>query len=57
MSTNDCDRHKDPVTERRIEGPIPEYDRFDQYTGYTYFRCTECGRESLTREGLAGCCE
>lgn len=57
MSANDADRDKSPVTTDRIDGPIPEYDRFDQYTGYDYYRCRDCGRESITREGLSGCCE
>ena len=57
MSSNDADRDKSPVTTDRIDGPIPEYDRFDQYTGYDYYRCRDCGRDSITREGLAGCCE
>lgn len=56
MSTIAPDRDKDPVTRRRIEGPIPEYNRFGEYTGVTYFRCRECGAEALEREHLQGCC-
>jgi len=43
-------------TERRIAGPIPEYNRFDEWTGTTYYRCTACGAEALDRDDLAGCC-
>ena len=42
---------------RRIDGPIPEYNRFGEYTGVTYFRCTGCGAESLRRIDLEGCCD
>jgi hypothetical protein len=58
MSPLDSDRDKDPgTTERRIAGPIPEYNRFGEYTGTTYFRCTNCGAESLRRIDLEGCCD
>ena len=57
MNVNDSDRFKDPVPERRIAGPLMEFDKYDQYTGYDYFRCRRCGRESLRRIDLEGCCE
>jgi len=57
MEVNVSDRDKHPVSERRIAGPLMEFDRFDQYTGYDYFRCTRCGAESLRRIDLEGCCE
>ena len=44
-------------TERRIAGPIPEYNRWDEYTGVTYYRCTNCGAESLRRIDLTECCD
>jgi len=48
---------KPPRTERRIAGPIPEYNKFGEYTGTTYFKCRNCGAESLRRIDLAGCCD
>ena len=57
MSPLDTSRDKRPGAERRIEGPIPEYNRFGEYTGVTYFRCRACGAESLRRIDLAGCCD
>jgi len=57
MSSNVRDRDKHPVSERRIEGPIPEHNRFGEFTGTTYFRCRDCGAESLRRIDLAGCCD
>jgi len=57
MEPNVTDRFKDPVPERRIAGPIPEYDQYDRPTGYDYFRCTVCGREAMRRVDLEGCCE
>jgi len=56
MSANDTDRDKHPVPERRIAGPLMEFDQYDQYTGYDYFRCRSCGRESLRRIDLEDCC-
>jgi hypothetical protein len=47
---------KSPASERRIAGPIPEYNKFGEYTGYTYFRCRNCGAEALNRIDLRGCC-
>jgi len=56
MSHNAPDRHKEPVpTSRRIDGPIPERNRFDEFTGVTFFRC-RCGAEALEREHLTDCC-
>jgi len=58
MSDLELSRVKDSgATERRIEGPIPEYNRFGEYTGTEYFRCTACGAESLRRIDLEGCCD
>jgi len=48
---------KSPASERRIAGPIPEYNRFGEYTGVTYYRCRACGAESLRRIDLRGCCD
>ena len=56
MSTDAPDRVKDSVTTRRIAGPIPEHNRFDEFTGATYFRCRDCGAEALEREHLIDCC-
>lgn len=58
MRQHEPDRLKSPVNddERRIEGPIREYDKYDRYTGYDYYRCTNCGRESMRRIDLVGCC-
>ena len=47
MRANEPNRVKPPVEQRRIEGPIPEYDKYDRYTGYDYFRCRVCGAESM----------
>ena len=57
MEVNDTDRDKDPVPERRIAGPLMEFDQYDQYTGYDYYRCRACGRESLRRIDLEDCCD
>jgi len=57
MCANARGGDKSPASERRIAGPIPEYNRFGEYTGTTYFQCRACGAESLRRIDLAGCCE
>lgn len=41
---------------RRIEGPIPEIDKFGQTTGVTYYRCSTCGTEAMQRNDLRRCC-
>ncbi|WPH59260.1 hypothetical protein AFNJKBDN_CDS0043 [Halorubrum virus V_ICIS4] len=56
MSRYEPSGEKAPRTERRIAGPIPEYNRWDEYTGTTYYRCKRCGAESLRKVDLAGCC-
>lgn len=33
-----------------------EFDQYDRYTGYDYFRCTRCGAERMRRSLLEGCC-
>lgn len=57
MQSNEPNRVKRPVDERRIEGPIPEYDKYDRYTGHDYFRCRVCGAESLRLLDLEDCCD
>jgi hypothetical protein len=42
----------EPTDEPRIDGPIPEFDKHGDYTGYEYFRCTECGVEAMRRRDL-----
>jgi hypothetical protein len=43
--------------ELRIEGPIAEFDKYGDHTGYNYFRCTGCGVEAMRRRDLrdGGC--
>jgi hypothetical protein len=55
MATNAPEAHKSPRD--RIDGPIPEFDAWDRYTGYDYFRCRNCGREAMRRVDLEGCCD
>jgi hypothetical protein len=57
MSHYESGGDKSSPTTRRIRGPIPEYNRFGEYTGVTYFRCRACGAESLRRIDLRGCCD
>jgi hypothetical protein len=40
-----------------IEGPIAEFDKYGDYTGHDYFRCTGCGVEAMRRRDLrdGGC--
>lgn len=44
------------TTDAQIRGPIHEFDRNDNPTGATYYRCTGCGREAMRRCDLAGNC-
>ena len=57
MCANARSGDKSPTSERRIAGPIPEYNKFGEYTGVTYYRCRNCEADSLSRADLAGCCE
>lgn len=41
----------------RITGPHPEFDKYGQYTGSDYWRCTGCGSEAIRRSDLDYCCE
>lgn len=41
----------------RITGPHPEFDKYGQYTGSDYWRCTGCGAEAIRRSDLDKCCE
>jgi hypothetical protein len=43
------------TTDKRISGPHTEYDRYGRSTGHTYWRCEDCGNESLRREELRDC--
>ncbi len=40
------------AAEPRIEGPIPEFNKYGDYTGYDFFRCTGCGVEAMRRRDL-----
>ncbi len=43
--------------EPTIEGPIPEFNKYGNPTGYDYFRCTGCVIEAMRRRDLCdgGC--
>ena len=45
--------HESKTVSERIEGPIPEMDKYGTYTGHDYFRCRSCGREAMHRHDLA----
>ena len=44
------------TADAQIRGPIPEFDKYDRYTGADYYRCTGCGDEAMRRADLAGNC-
>jgi hypothetical protein len=46
----------DSDTSSRIDGPLQEFDKHDNPTGMTYFRCTACGREAMRASDLSDCC-
>lgn len=41
----------------RFEGPLPEKDAYGGYTGCYYFRCSECGVETLDRQRTEEACQ
>jgi hypothetical protein len=40
----------------RIEGPFPEFDKYGNYTGEDYYRCSACGGEAMREQDLDDCC-
>jgi len=44
-------------TEARITGPHPEFDKYGNYTGSDFWRCSGCGAEAIRRSDLDYCCE
>ena len=56
MSQNDSGAYKYDGSYDRIEGPIRELNKFDEFTGYDYYRCRNCGAEAMRRLDLEGCC-
>lgn len=57
MSTDATPREESFRTDRRIDGPIPEQDKFDRRTGYSYYECTACGRQAMRPSDLDDCCQ
>jgi hypothetical protein len=55
MSTKTPPQEKaEESTATAITGPWAEFDKHDQYTGYDYYRCEQCGVEllvSIVRDG------
>jgi hypothetical protein len=41
----------------RITGPHPEFDKYGNYTGSDFWRCSGCGAEAIRRSDLDYCCE
>jgi len=41
----------------RLEGPLPEFNKYGNYTGEDYWRCGDCGAEAMRRKDLDDCCE
>jgi hypothetical protein len=56
MSTEQSSGQKSVRTTRRIEGPIQERNRFDEFTGYEYYECRDCGRQAMRPTDLSDCC-
>jgi hypothetical protein len=56
MSTEQSSGQKSVRTTRRIEGPIQERNRFDEFTGYEYYECGDCGRQAMRPTDLSDCC-
>jgi hypothetical protein len=40
----------------RLEGPLPEFNKYGNYTGEDYYRCGRCGAEAIRRKDLDNCC-
>lgn len=40
----------------RLEGPLPEFNKYGNYTGEDYYRCGDCGAEAMRRTDLGDCC-
>lgn len=49
-------RGDDAEAGRRIEGPIQEFDKYDEPTGAEYYRCSACGIEAMRKQDLSDCC-
>jgi len=43
-------------SDARITGPFPEFNKYGNYTGEDYWRCSGCGAEALRRQDLGDCC-
>ncbi|MFC6975837.1 hypothetical protein ACFQL1_15995 [Halomicroarcula sp. GCM10025709] len=56
MSTYQTPTQERTDTDDRIEGPIPEFDKFGQHTGEHFYRCTDCRAEAMRERDLADCC-
>jgi len=44
-------------TDARLTGPHPEFDKYGNYTGSDYWKCSGCGAEGIRRSDLDKCCE
>lgn len=45
------------IDQQEITGPHDEWNKYDELTGYTYWRCETCAFESLDREVVENHCE
>lgn len=43
-------------SDERIEGPFPEFNKYGNYSGEDYYRCSACGAEAIRRKDLEDCC-
>jgi len=56
MSNSARAEQEPDADEPSIEGPIPETDRYGDYTGHDYFACTGCGVEAMTERDVERVC-
>jgi len=59
MTTNATAGHQSSATteaQTRVVGPFPEFDRYGQPTGVSYYECTRCGQPAIYESDLDNCC-
>jgi hypothetical protein len=59
MTTNAAAEHQSSATteaQTRVVGPFPEFDRYGEPTGVSYYECTRCGQPAIYESDLDACC-
>lgn len=57
MSTKTLPTQESIDNDPRLDGPIPEFDKYGDHTGHHFWRCTGCDVEAMRQRDVRAECD